>query len=290
MSVLKASHHHKLSNGLPDSSGTNANDTMLPMQYSSPPLAWSIEKQCYCELEWQKHIHCFEHIPCCCQDMYQECQSLLHIKHHWRGCLHPGLQLCLQFVAAACHVVVQIVDHIHLQLQAPAIKPPKKKPPHQYPSFVNSPTLDFKVLWSSRIIHFDSWEETKEEYTPGLGSCSNHSRTAGEKHSLWWRDPRSSNPFSPTVILLNNHHGDLETFPVTLNSASFFILLNTIATHDGSEEEEAKTLLAKCRDQKRNFRSNKGHSFRPSFRPSSVSDGSHRAWFRFQILRKNGNK
>jgi hypothetical protein len=55
------------------------------------------------------------------------------------------------------------------------------------------------------------------------------------------------------VILLNNHHGDLETFPVTLNSASFFILLNTTATHDGSEEEEAKTLLAKCRDQKKEF-------------------------------------
>ncbi len=124
MSVLKASHHYKLSNKLPDSSGTNANNSILPILYSSPPLAWSTEKQCYCELEWQKHIHCFEHNPCRCQDMYQECQSLLHIKHHWRGCLHPGLQLHLQFVAAACHVVVQIVDRI--QLQAPAIKPPPK--------------------------------------------------------------------------------------------------------------------------------------------------------------------
>lgn len=144
MSVLKASHHYKLSNELPDSGGTNANDTMLPMLYSSPSLAWSTEKQCYCELEWQKHIHCFEHIPCCCQDMYQECQSLLHIKHHWRGCLHPGLQLRLQFVAAACHVVVQIADHIHLQLQAPVIKPPQKNLP------INIPALWILLLWTSK--------------------------------------------------------------------------------------------------------------------------------------------
>jgi hypothetical protein len=72
------------------------------------------------------------------------------------------------------------------------------------------------------------------------------------------------------VILLNNHHGDLETFPVTLNSASFFILLNTIATHDGSEEEEAKMLLAKCRDQKKEFQIQQ-RAFLPPFLPCFLS-------------------
>jgi hypothetical protein len=71
------------------------------------------------------------------------------------------------------------------------------------------------------------------------------------------------------VILLNNHHGDLETLPVTLNSASFFILLDTIPTHDGSEEE-AKTLLSKCRGQKKEFQIQQ-RAFLPPFLPCFLS-------------------
>lgn len=57
-------------------------------------------------------LHCFEHSLCYCQDMFQECQSLHHRGHHWRGCLHLPLLGLHQFVA-------QIEDHIHLH-QVPA--------------------------------------------------------------------------------------------------------------------------------------------------------------------------
>lgn len=56
------------------------------------------------------------------------------------------------------------------------------------------------------------------------------------------------------------------------------------------KKKKQKRCLQNAETKRRNFRSNNGHSFRPSFLASSLSDGSHRTWFRFQILRKTATK